>query len=320
MSWKTHVSPNSSLAESSSSLWGCELKSLSFQFHAYNQCHPPCEDVSWKLILEFNIENNSSSSLWGCELKNAMISVELFVSHVILLVRMWVEKSWGVTFKIYWNVILLVRMWVEKTHLSWHRLNRLCHPPCEDVSWKINDWRYKDVGYVILLVRMWVENVQRRTASICWNVILLVRMWVEKSLVTARWIIWASSSLWGCELKIVLQNGRTIRHWSSSLWGCELKNICGNSTYWCDWSSSLWGCELKSLAENRFLGWCSHPPCEDVSWKFIKTCALRLDIVILLVRMWVEKKLSRSCVRVSTVILLVRMWVEKVQHQKNQTC
>ena len=142
----------------SSSLWGCELKRLSFR------------DCSLR---------NGSSSLWGCELKNRCRSVRYFVCPVILLVRMWVENFWAVSFSPPTPVILLVRMWVEKQsgHLealhsrhppcedvSWKVvLVYLCyaifsHPPCEDVSWKIRSIKYWQRCSVILHVRMWVEK------------------------------------------------------------------------------------------------------------------------------------------------------------------
>ena len=54
-------------------------------------------------------------------------------------------------------------------------------------------------------------------------------------------------------------------------------------------SSSLWGCELKSsmMEEKQLI--VRHPPCEDVSWKIPGIQQVLIDLVILLVRMWVEK-------------------------------
>ena len=67
--------PNSQLVtvagETSSSLWGCELKSHSAMLFPEKLRHPPCEDVSWKTKLSYN---------------------EGWTDYVILLVRMWVEK------------------------------------------------------------------------------------------------------------------------------------------------------------------------------------------------------------------------------------
>ena len=122
-------------------------------------CHPPCEDVSWKI----------------------MQSWRLWKMVVILLVRMWVEKS-------------LLDRWLlsGKRHppcedVSWktHTIIRtiFCqsHPPCEDVSWKVIHWYHLSLIKVILLVRMWVENLSKANATKKAVVILLVRMWVEKT-------------------------------------------------------------------------------------------------------------------------------------------
>ena len=54
----------------------------------------------------------------------------------------------------------------------------------------------------------------------------------------------------------------------------------------------------------------SHPPCEDVSWKGNGCCASGNVMVILLVRMWVEKLIQAIGLYRQGVILLVRMWVE----------
>ena len=98
----------------SSSLWGCELKICPFAEFSKSLGHPPCEDVSWK----------------------AYILYQAFHKHVILLVRMWVEKSLSI----------------------WETIYRIRHPPCEDVSWKTLIWLSRSERKVILLVRMWVEK------------------------------------------------------------------------------------------------------------------------------------------------------------------
>ena len=165
---------------------------------------------------------------------------------------------------------------------------------------------------VILLVRMWVEKPDEKTNTKARWVILLVRMWVEKAIVSLLGGDGKSSSLWGCELKnrIRIRTQRLNCHppcedvsWkdeskhvahehmtSSSLWGCELKKPHRQQIMLNEWSSSLWGCELKNIHSSGYL---------------------RYLVVILLVRMWVEKAETVQEVSFEVVILLVRMWVEK---------
>ena len=78
----------------SSSLWGCELKMSTSHFYLCAvECHPPCEDVSWKADETELLEGAAaSSSLWGCELKRILTMWKRHSLPVILLVRMWVEK------------------------------------------------------------------------------------------------------------------------------------------------------------------------------------------------------------------------------------
>ena len=121
----------------SSSLWGCELKTACSSRQWIPLRHPPCEDVSWKIAGEL------SDSL----------------GKVILLVRMWVEKTKNIRQQYIAIVILLVRMWVEKLFdFSISNCNSR-HPPCEDVSWKFDTMNPEELQLaVILLVRMWVEK------------------------------------------------------------------------------------------------------------------------------------------------------------------
>ena len=97
------------------------------------------------------------------------------------------------------------------------------HPPCEDVSWKMRKEKKQLPDIVILHVRMWVEKDLTLIQYSGAKVILLVRMWVEKF-------------------------------------------YDGRKTAYCP-SSSLWGCELKNSRDSASTYWFSHPPCEDVSWK-----------------------------------------------------
>ena len=102
-------------------LWGCELKNLHHVPTCTATSHPPCEDVSWK--------NDDIRILNQC------------------------------------FVILLVRMWVEKSICSSVISGRHCHPPCEDVSWKNTYWTDELKANVILLVRMWVEKLYGRSGT-----------------------------------------------------------------------------------------------------------------------------------------------------------
>ena len=136
VSWKYTSHKRNDPDVASSSLWGCELKRICKWYHPLRIRHPPCEDVSWK------VKDHASE----------------ITETVILLVRMWVEKLYGVARHYRTTVILLVRMWVEK-HPEWTggtswsssslwgcELKTCCgsvgnamsgHPPCEDVSWKL---------------------------------------------------------------------------------------------------------------------------------------------------------------------------------------
>ena len=92
VSWKVRCNCANEMKEWSSSLWGCELKRICKWYHPLRIRHPPCEDVSWK------VKDHASE----------------ITETVILLVRMWVEKLYGVARHYRTTVILLVRMWVEK--------------------------------------------------------------------------------------------------------------------------------------------------------------------------------------------------------------
>ena len=151
--WK----PEGLLRQTSSSLWGCELKYLT-------------DECAYHL--------RKSSSLWGCELKFQIAQAIHWQSrHPPCEDVSWNSSS--VMFSPAFNVILLVRMWVEICFLPFSNEALYRHPPCEDVSW--NDEEYFEFGLfmVILLVRMWVEIVVKITENHPDTVILLVRMWVE---------------------------------------------------------------------------------------------------------------------------------------------
>ena len=258
--------------------------------HWMKTSHPPCEDVSWKAY-----EHSVRSAPHG---------------HPPCEDVSWKDKNY------YCEKIRKGHPPCEdvswKGKESYRRIGSNGHPPCEDVSWKIIDPPEEDNDSVILLVRMWVEKhsfsgKQRR-----------------------GW----SSSLWGCELKNLWYKSR-------------LKEVCHppcEDVSWKAYEHSVRSaphghppCEdvsWKAKEHNIDTHGASHPPCEDVSWKnsgeqeqenknpssSLWGCELKMSlkrwlsfppIVILLVRMWVEKYLFCEDLKATVVILLVRMWVEK---------
>ena len=163
-----------------------------------------------------------SSSLWGCELKKKCLKISHTLWHVILLVRMWVEKHpewtggtswsssslWGCELKTCCGSVGNAMSGHPPCEdVSWklaHTMNLicpLCHPPCEDVSWKDDELNLKALLDVILHVRMWVEKSYTTCSAAFTIVILLVRMWVEKTISSIYRQKVSSSSMWGCELK-----------------------------------------------------------------------------------------------------------------------
>ena len=78
----------------SASLWGCELKSYPSVFPLFQLRQPPCEAVSWNdLIIYGTFRLCVSASLWGCELKCVVQQQSESCDAVSLLVRLWVEIS-----------------------------------------------------------------------------------------------------------------------------------------------------------------------------------------------------------------------------------
>ena len=120
----------------SSSLWGCELKKNLMAYYDSPICHPPCEDVSWKVIHHLL-----------CSLYDRHPSCE--------------DVSWKTC---EFNDSILADGHPPCEDVSWkisgdvgkQLENR--HPPCEDVSWKVNEASIRTVSWVILHVRMWVEK------------------------------------------------------------------------------------------------------------------------------------------------------------------
>ena len=123
---------------------------------------------------------------------------------------------------------------------------KICHPPCEDVSWK---------DYLSEIVRY--EMGHPPCEDVSWKIVagLFATLYVQ------------SSSMWGCELKKHSKEWTICRTKSSSLWGCELKNRNAD-TY--DRVGGHPPCEdvsWKLLSCFFFSSNTRHPPCEDVSWK-----------------------------------------------------
>ena len=187
----------------SSSLWGCELKRICKWYHPLRIRHPPCEDVSWKVKDHASEITETVILLVRMWVEKLYGVARHYRTTVILLVRMWVEKFLVLFFSCLSTVILLVRMWVEKAYALLFFPGSIGHPPCEDVSWKSNGRSTDSLNSVILLVRMWVEKM-------------------------AGWFLFPLSIRHPpCE-DVSWKNGWMIPvpsfHPSSSLWGCELKN------------------------------------------------------------------------------------------------
>ena len=149
---------NTSFSLSSSSLWGCELKKYLETHPSRTISHPPCEDVSWKIlkvmIEEFDSRHPPCEDVsWKALSRNRP---QASTRHPPCE-----DVSW-------------------KTFSAFHSSCNRCHPPCEDVSWKPFDIYVWQLQIVILLVRMWVEKLLFLTEFSAEHVILLVRMWVEK--------------------------------------------------------------------------------------------------------------------------------------------
>ena len=98
----------------SSSLWGCELKNPSFLKESIAQSHPPCEDVSWKKIVDhMECWINGHPPCEDVSWKSSMSSSRLSCScHPPCEDVSW--KVWDIFRMCGASVILLVRMWVEK--------------------------------------------------------------------------------------------------------------------------------------------------------------------------------------------------------------
>ena len=186
---------------------------------------------------------------------------------VILLVRMWVENFCSARIRHRHSVILLVRMWVE------------------NLSWLTSAQERQ----VILLVRMWVENSSATVAQSVENVILLVRMWVENSGTYVTNVSGSSSSLWGCELKILPLSVFLLTHRHPP---CE--DVSWKVLDSIDWDMPT-----------------SHPPCEDVSWKDMLKIMKKAEKSSSLWGCELKKQRAQHWLCISKVILLVRMWVEK---------
>ena len=101
------------ISASSASLWGCELKYVGDRSAPFKYCQPPCEAVSWNVLLPLLLLLwNTSASLWGCELK-------------------YYSKLKGRIIE----VSLLVRLWVEISTMDPVSISLTRQPPCEAVSW-----------------------------------------------------------------------------------------------------------------------------------------------------------------------------------------
>ena len=295
----------------SSSLWGCELKSERSCIRDYRNGHPPCEDVSWKIVWSCKTLQNYSHP--PCE----DVSWKVLGPLLFMLVHRhppcedvsW--KSLCLTFlsRFHWSSSL----WgCELKILSLrHDSSRLCHPPCEDVSWKVMYDATLTHKTVILLVRMWVENLNRFCSRILSIVIFLVRMWVEnvgnQNLRNGRCHPPCEDVSWkGCECEYCDDENviLLVRMWVEKMAGWFLFPLsirhppCEDVSWKINWCAFPRGgaCHPPCEDVSWKINWCAfprggacHPPCEDVSWKNYIVYLQTKGFVILHVRMWVEK-------------------------------
>ena len=203
VSWNISSVVDTLVSLPSASLWGCELKCISLCSQIFNKSQPPCEAVSWNVPVCSSYHFLPSVSLlvrlW---VEITHIYNGLIDRHVSLLVRLWVEICW------YSRTELVFRSQPPCEAVSWNIQNKLlfiflyCQPPCEAVSW--ND---EVIG------KLKRQIGQPPCEAVSWNVFcyksmpqiktvsLLVRLWVEMLYAYVSCIFSWSASLWGCELK-----------------------------------------------------------------------------------------------------------------------
>ena len=87
--------------------------------------HPPCEDVSWKIIPISFLTLLTVILLVRMWVENGKYTGHGSKYSVILLVRMWVEKIPATKLFGTGKVILLVRMWVENSNLCFSRNSKM---------------------------------------------------------------------------------------------------------------------------------------------------------------------------------------------------
>ena len=325
----------------SSSSWGCELKKVDVSTAVRAVGHPPREDVSWKMKGAWGAkQTGQSSSSWGCELKITHTGIPWTPTNRHPLHE---DVSWKVKRGSFITSELSHPLHED---VSWKVLDLSAtslnprHPLHEDVSWKSSLLCSTLIHLVILFMRMWVEKS-----------LFLHRPFLVLS--SSSWGCELKNNnkhnfkSWRCHplhedvsWKIYRNELPGLRVWSSSSWGCELKSHDILSALLPPQSSSSWGCELKSY----FLGFYRcvhrHPLHEDVRWKATDCIApciafqsssswgcelkrmvfwrlITAILVILLVRMWVEKPATTQEYKPTTVILLVRMWVEKYRRKSD---
>ena len=203
----------------STSLWGRELKD-----------HDP--DVPW--------EPDGSTSLWGRELKVETGLLAVFLGHVDLLVRSWIERFKKPLLSYWPKVDLLVRSWIERQHRPYQK--------CSTASTSLWGRELKELSNGLL------HGIHRRPPCEVVN----WKFPTKKSLLSPS----RSTSLWGRELKGFPW---IWRKWRKSRPPCEVVNWKTES-YLKDkvesMSTSLWGRELKGFNSVEYTGNWSRPPCE----------------------------------------------------------
>ena len=179
-----NCSSSTSIKESSSSSWGCELKYRGF-YRLIRSVNVILFVRMWVEIVTGSgvIGFSMSSSSWGCELKYTSSPCKYASSVVILFVRMWVEiiaRPSGVS---EYMVILFVRMWVEITIYFCTSLQAACHPLREDVSWNAKNWfKYEPIERSSSSWGCELKYYRNEDIKKAAFVTLFVRMWVEMSL------------------------------------------------------------------------------------------------------------------------------------------
>ena len=125
---------------------------------SYSNSQPPCEAVSWNVMLANpKLNELQSASLWGCELKYKIWKVNppCCFSQPPCEAVSW--NNLPIRLFHFLPVSLLVRLWVEIKTAEVAVSAVVGQPPCEAVSWNTTVTPVSSWIFVSLLVRLWVE-------------------------------------------------------------------------------------------------------------------------------------------------------------------